>query len=314
MVLVIVAAFAGHQLGALPGTVSLASRTSLTVDNPYAAGGDWYKGNLQIASVRGIGKDLPSAISDWYRGHGYDFLGISDQNTYTWASEYGRPGFTGMPTVDASYPFADVLAIGIDHWLPANNLQGAIDWIRHDGGLAVLAAPLAPAKPQSRQQLLALHGLFGLEVYDARQAATSQAQGDATAAWDQLLGAGNRVYAFAGDDAMSLDDPTIGGAWINVLSPAPDLDSLFISLRAGAFIASTGAEFVGFSVRGTTITAEAAAGCSLRFIGRGGRVLKSIASPSGSYRLTGGEGYVRVEALRDDGGRAWSQPFFLARR
>jgi hypothetical protein len=312
--LVVVAAFAGHQLGAVPAPVTLASRTSLTLDNPYAAGGDWYKGDLQIASVRGVGRDLPSAISDWYRGRGYDFLGISDQNTYTWASEYERPGFTGLPTVDASYPFADVLAVGIDHWLPANNLQAAIDWIGHGGGLSVLAAPLASAKPLSHQQLLALHGLFALEVYDARLAAISPNQGDATAAWDRVLSAGSRVYAFAGDDLLSLADPTVGRAWIDVLAPAPDLDSLFISLRAGAFTASTGAEFVRFSVSGMTITAEAAPGCSLRFIGRGGRLLKSLASPIGSYRATGDEGYVRVEALRDDGGRAWSQPFFLSRR
>jgi len=310
----VVAAIAGHQLGALRGTTLLATRTTLTIDNPYALGGSWYKGNLHIASLRGVGRDLPSAIGEWYAGHGYDFLGISDQNTYTWASEYGRHGFAGVPTVDASYPFADVLAVGIDHWLPANNLQDAVNWIARDGGLPVLAAPLAQAKPQSLPQMLSLHRLFGLEVYDARLAAISPSQGDATAAWDRLLSAGNRVYAFAGDDLLSLDDPTAGEAWIDVLAPAPDLDSLFSSLRVGAFTASTGAEFTGFTVRGTTITAEAAPGCSLRFIGRGGRLLKSIASSTGSYRVTGAEGYVRVEALRDDGPRAWSQPFFVSWR
>jgi hypothetical protein len=301
-------------LGASSPSTTTATGSTLTVDNPYATGGSWYKGNLQIASVHGVGKDLPSAISEWYRAHGYDFLGISDQNTYTWSSDYGRPGFAGVPTVNGSYPFADVLAVGIDHWLPASNLQGAVDWIRHDGGLPVLAAPLASAKPQTVQAMHGLHGLFGLEVYDARLSAASSGEGDATAVWDQLLTSGTRVYAFAGDDLLSLDEPTAGGAWINVLAPAADLDSLFNSLRAGAFTASTGAEFVGFSVRGTTITAEAAPGTSLRFIGRGGRLLAAMAGPIGSYRVTGAEGYVRVEALRDDGGRAWSQPFFLNRR
>ena len=312
--LVVAAAIAGHQLGRLPGTPVTAVRKSLTIDNPYAVGGSWFKGDLHIASVRGVGRDLPSAIGDWYAGHGYDFLGISDQNTYTWASDYGRHGFTGVPTVDASYPFADVLAVGIDHWLPASDLQGAVDWIGHDGGLPVLAVPLSQAKPQGLPSLAGLHGLFGMEVYDARLAASGPGKGDATAVWDRLLSAGTRVYAFAGDDLLSLDDPTAGGAWIEVLAPAPDLDSLWTSLRAGAFTASTGAEFTGFSVRGTTITAEATPGSSLRFIGRGGRVLKAIASATGSYRVTGDEGYVRVEALRDDGARAWSQPFFLNRR
>jgi hypothetical protein len=132
--------------------------------------------------------------------------------------------------------------------------------------------------------------------------------------WDRLLSAGNRVYAFAGDDATGVNDPAIGGAWISVLAPALDLNSLLSSLRRGAFVASSGAEFTSLSVAGGTITAEAAPGSSLRFIGRGGRLLKTFSARAGSYRVSGNEGYVRVEAIRDDGARAWSQPFFISWR
>src|SRR5439155_15042554 len=132
--------------------------------------------------------------------------------------------------------------------------------------------------------------------------------------WDQLLSAGNRVYAFAGDDAMSVADPVIGRAWVEVLAPSPDSDSLLSSLRQGAFTASTGAQFTAFSVDGTTITAETAEGSRLSFIGRGGRLLKAVSSAIASYRVSGDEGYVRVEAIRDDGARAWSQPFFFSWR
>ena len=99
-----------------------------------------------------------------------------------------------------------------------------------------------------------------------------------------------------------------------MLAPAADPDSLLSSLRQGAFTASTGAEFTAFSVEGRTITAEAAEGTSLRFIGHGGRLLKAVSSTTASYRVNGDEGYVRVEAIRDDGARAWSQPFFLSWR
>ena len=286
----------------------------LTVNNPYAAGGVWYSGNLHVASVRGLGRDLPSTIGRWYADHGFAFVGISDANTYTWPSEVGGRGFTGVPVVGASYSFADVLAIGTDHWLPASNLPQAVDWIALDGGLPVLAAPLSPSKPQPVASVIAVHRLFGLEVYNARLAAAGAGQGDATALWDQLLSAGNRVYAFAGDDAMGVSDPAIGHAWVDVLAPAPNQDSLLSSLRQGAFTASTGAQFTAFSVDGTTITAEAAESSSLRFIGRGGRLLKAVSSAVASYRASGDEGYVRVEAIRDDGARAWSQPFFFSWR
>ncbi len=235
-------------------------------------------------------------------------------NSYTWPSEYGSRANPAVPTVDATYPFAEVLALGIDHWQPANDLQGAIDWIAHDGGLPVLAAPGSTARPQSLATVLALHGLFGLEVYDARLADSNPGQGDATAMWDRLLSAGQRVYAFAGDDATSLHDSALGGAWVEVLAPSLDPDSLLSSLRQGAFIASTGAEFTRLTVTGTTITVEAAPGTSLRFIGRGGHLLQAVNAGTGSYQVTGNEGYVRVEAIRAGGAMAWSQPFFISWR
>jgi hypothetical protein len=202
----------------------------------------------------------------------------------------------------------------MDHWLPASDLQGAIDWIAHDGGLPVLAAPGSTNRPQSLATVLAAHGLFGLEVYDARVAQGNPGPGVATDMWDRLLSAGNRVYAFAGDDATGLQDPALGRGWIEVLAPALDADSLLSSLRQGAFIASTGGEFTRLTVGGTTITADAAPGTTLRFIGRGGRLLKTLNAATGSYRVSGDEGYVRVEAIGADGARAWSQPFFISWR
>ena len=284
------------------------------VSDPYAAGGSWYKGNLHVASVRGVGKDLPSVLGAWYAAHGYAFLGISDMNTYTWPEEYGNRAFPGVPTVDATYAFADVLAVGIDHWRPAQTLQDAIDWIAAEGGLPVLAAPLSASKSQPVATVASLHGLYGLEVYNARLASGSGVGADATMLWDQLLSAGNRIFAFAGDDAIGVDDPAIGHAWIEVLAPAANRQSLLSSLRRGAFVASNGPAFTGFTVDGTTVTALAEPGTSLRFIGRGGRLLLTSSTNSGSYRVSGDEGYVRVEAIRDDGGRAWSQPFFIGWR
>jgi hypothetical protein len=109
-----------------------------------------------------------------------------------------------------------------------------------------------------------------------------------------------------------LQDPALGRAWIEVLASAQDPTSLLSSLRQGAFIASTGTAFTRLSVSGTTITAEAASGSSLRFIGRGGRLLKAVNASSGSYQVHGDEGYVRVEATGENGTKGWSQPFFIS--
>ncbi len=291
----------------MPGRPT-ASR-ALVIVNPYADAGTWYRGNLHVASVRGLGHDLPSTLGHWYAAHGFAFLGISDVNTSTWTSEYGSKSFPGVPVVDESYTFGDLLALNIDHWLPSSNLQQAVDWITRDGGMAVLAAPRSIVKPIEERTILSMKHLFGIEVYDARLASVGQA--DATALWDRVLSSGERVYALAGDDIQSLDDPAAGKAWIDVQAATLDPDYILNSLRRGAFYASTGAEFTKLSVSGRTISAEGSPGSVLRFVGRGGRLLKITTMSFGSYQVAGDEGYVRIESVRDDGTRAWSQPFYL---
>jgi hypothetical protein len=308
IVIVIAAGLLGLGLGSATKTRALASPRTLAIDNPYQTPGNWYVGNLQVASVRGIGRDLPSLVGRWYADHGYAFLGISDLNTYTWTSEFSTAQLTGVPVVDASYPFGDLLAIGDDHWAPASTVQQAIDRIAADNALPVLTASSAQAL--GGPAVLGLHRLFGLEIDDARL--TAQGQSDLAGLWDQLLSTGNRVYAFAGDDVTSLQDLSIGHAWIDVEAPVPGHDALLSSLRLGAFVASTGPAFTSIAVQGRTITAAASPGTSLRFIGRSGRVLEAAGVSTASYTVTGSETYVRIEALATDGTRAWSQPLFLA--
>jgi len=54
----------GHQLGLSTGKSSTATAKRLVIADPYAAGGNWFKGNLHVASVRGVGKDLGSSGRD----------------------------------------------------------------------------------------------------------------------------------------------------------------------------------------------------------------------------------------------------------
>jgi hypothetical protein len=40
----------------------------------------WWKGNLHTHSLWSDGNDYPEMIADWYKEHGYHFLGLSDHN------------------------------------------------------------------------------------------------------------------------------------------------------------------------------------------------------------------------------------------
>jgi hypothetical protein len=42
----------------------------------------WYKGNTHTHSLWSDGNDFPEMIMDWYKKHGYDFIALSDHNTF----------------------------------------------------------------------------------------------------------------------------------------------------------------------------------------------------------------------------------------
>lgn len=42
----------------------------------------WYKGNLHTHSLWSDGDDYPEMIMDWYKANGYNFVGLSDHNTF----------------------------------------------------------------------------------------------------------------------------------------------------------------------------------------------------------------------------------------
>ena len=40
----------------------------------------WFKGNLHTHSYWSDGDEYPEMIMDWYKSHGYTFVGLSDHN------------------------------------------------------------------------------------------------------------------------------------------------------------------------------------------------------------------------------------------
>ncbi|HAM73523.1 MAG TPA: histidinol-phosphatase [Verrucomicrobiales bacterium] len=45
-----------------------------------AAASPWWKGNLHTHTLWSDGDDFPEMVVDWYKNHGYQFLGLSDHN------------------------------------------------------------------------------------------------------------------------------------------------------------------------------------------------------------------------------------------
>lgn len=70
------------------------AETSGTLPVLRAAAPRWYRGNLHTHSLWSDGDDFPEMIADWYRRHGYDFLGLSDHNVLSdgerWIAATGK--------------------------------------------------------------------------------------------------------------------------------------------------------------------------------------------------------------------------------
>ncbi len=49
-------------------------------DEPQTPEKQWYKGNLHTHSYWSDGDEFPEMIMDWYKTHGYNFVGLSDHN------------------------------------------------------------------------------------------------------------------------------------------------------------------------------------------------------------------------------------------
>ena len=52
----------------------------VTATSARAAQKRWYKGNLHTHTLWSDGDGFPEMSADWYKSHGYDFLGLSDHN------------------------------------------------------------------------------------------------------------------------------------------------------------------------------------------------------------------------------------------
>lgn len=56
--------------------------------NPKVSAQNWYKGNMHTHSLWSDGDDYPEMIADWYKTHGYNFLGFSEHNKLQVGSDW----------------------------------------------------------------------------------------------------------------------------------------------------------------------------------------------------------------------------------
>jgi hypothetical protein len=140
-------------------------------------------------------------------------------------------------------------------------------------------------------------------------------------AWDAILSSGTLLHGIAVDDAHTFkqpgnpDVPGPGRGWVMVRAARLEPRALLDALERGAFYASTGVELADYQATerqiAVTVKATPFSKYRIRFVGKGGKLLKEVAEATATYDIRGDEGYVRAKVIESNGRIAWCQPVLV---
>jgi len=290
------------------------------------------RGNLHTHSNRSDGDSDPFDVYTWYRDHGYDFVAITDHNTFTNPADFRvveRDGFIVIGGEEVTMRGAGrqvhVNALCTDHKIPGGKFSTAGDALTHGvrqildtGGVALINHPNFTwgIKPED---LPAAVGARLIEIQSGHPLVQTLGSGSRPShetLWDLGLTAGLDFMGVAVDDAHHLRDPSKrtsgpGRAWVDVFATSLDAASICHALEEGLLYASTGPSLARISVLEDTYSIwPVTPDVRVQFVGNSGRVLADHKlepqEASVSYKIVGSEGYVRARVLTADGKAAWT--------
>jgi hypothetical protein len=317
-------------------TLAATFRVGATQAPPAA---NWYKGNLHTHTINSDGDSSPYDVMAWYKRNGYQFLAITDHNTFTDPALFdtnpadnfllvGGEEVTNEKTVHLN-------AIGITNVIPSQRgstvteiLQSSIDAIRRQGGVPLINHPnfrwaftateMSSLKEAALLEIASGHPTVN-HAGDGRIPSTEQM-------WDQLLSAGMRIFGVSVDDAhnfrqeFTIERSNPGRGWVVVRASALTRENILAGLNRGDFYASSGVNIKDIRVTPTSLTVEIQTAANdpkryqVMFLGKEGRVLAVSHENPASYRFTGSESYVRARVEDSSGLKAWIQPVFIEAR
>jgi len=278
----------------------------IVVYNPYAASGEWYKGQMHCHSTQSDGAFSPQDVVSRYAHLGYDFIALTDHEKITKVTgsilvlgqEHGKgstesTGETHMNCINISYaPYK---------YAPE---QERVDNMTAQGGIVTLNHPSIYKYAYEDEVMAALTDYTCLEIANGYYVSMAT-----IGWWDDALTAGKMVWGLAADDAHGASD--YGKGWIVVRSSGDlSTDNIIDAIKRGSFYASTGAVIDDVLVAESNVTVAAPGADTIRFFGSDGRLLAAFNGSQATYRFNGTEGYVRA-VVGANNGWGWTQPVFV---
>ncbi len=289
--------------------------------SPFDSPGVWLKGNLHTHSTQSDGARDPDDVVSWYTDRGYDFLAITDHRTRTIVDPPEDNSLIMLPSMEldgrdesfgGEYHLTGIGLASLDRTETGTSLQAAVDQVKADGGLAILAHPnwlgIAP------HQVFPISGLDGLEVFNVN-CEQGNGKGESGQLWDHVLDADMKLHGLAVDDAH-WHGPDAGKAWVVVRSQTRTAEGVYDALATGCFYSTQGPEIHSFTVDGNVARARCSPVVDIRFVSQG-KFGRRFTSENGEieeaeFVLLGQEKYVRLVCIDRDGRTAWSNPVMTA--
>ena len=306
----------------------------------FPATGTWLKGNIHSHTTQTDGLCPPDQqIRDYY-AKGYDFFSITDHNIVVNSKAFA--GDTDILLIpgwerDVRHDLKKIKCIHVvglfaseegllsedPDFQPRKERQYGVCEISDqelvnemvaEGQYTVLAHPCWSRMTPS--EVLNLTGFHAIEVFNTGCERLMHA-GRADLYWDLLLQSGRKVWGIACDDThgKTARSDRFGG-WIMVRANSRTSAEIIAQLKSGEYYLSQGPQIEDWGIeddeiyfkcspckeihvttyptRGTAIYAEE------------GAFLTEI-----SYSLKGGEQYIRIECIDENGNTAWTNPHFF---
>ena len=296
----------------------------------------WFKGNLHTHTLNSDGDSTPDAVVTWYRERGYQFVVLTDHNYLTSVTGLNAlhgadDKFLVVKGEEVTDRFGDkpihINGLDPERFIPppggksvVDMVQRMIDAIRDARGVPSINHPNF-GWAISPDELAQVQRTRLFEVFNGHPTVNNLGGGGVPGledTWDRILSSGKLLYGIAVDDAHSFkrpDDPAVprpGTGWVYVRSPTLEPRALVEAIERGEFYSSTGVELRSLESSRTGLSIEVRAQASskyrIQFIGRQGRVLSEVTTPTASYTFKGDEGYVRAKIIESNGKVAWVQP------
>jgi len=305
----------------------------MTLLSPFATPGRFWRGNLHTHSNLSDGALAPRDVVGAYKNAGYDFMMLSEHfiGNFDWPMADTRPfRSNNFSTIIGCELHAPETRVG-ELWhivaagLPLDFPRAApgetgeqIARRAHEAGAFIGIAH--PAWSQlTIEDGRAIDCAHAVEIYN-HGCAIENDRGDGWYLLDQLLTEGNRLTAFATDDAH-FKTPDHFGGWVNVKAESLDPDALLAALKQGQYYSSQGPQIHAIDLAGKTLsvacspvdTITVLCGNSRTALRTGKAITDAefdLSKMEKGWLLKSLSPWFRVVVIDHGGKRAWSNPIW----